>query len=43
MGSGNERRDVIKFRFKAGLSVTVTLALVQKAYGNEALKPIKRF
>jgi hypothetical protein len=28
----------IKFSFKAGLSATETLVLVQKAYGNEALK-----
>jgi hypothetical protein len=27
----------IKFCFKAGLSATETLVLVQKAYGNEAL------
>ena len=27
----------IKFCFKDGLSVTETLVLVQKAYGNEAL------
>jgi len=30
-------RVAIKFYFKAGLSVTETLVLVQKAYGNEAL------
>jgi hypothetical protein len=34
---GNEQRVAIKFCFKAGLSATVTLELVQKAYGNEAL------
>jgi len=31
-------RVAIKFCFKAGLSATETLVLVQKAYGNEALK-----
>jgi hypothetical protein len=30
-------RVAIKFCFKAGLSATETLILVQKAYGNEAL------
>jgi transposase len=34
---GNEQRVVIKFCFKAGLSATETLGLVQKAYGNGAL------
>ena len=37
MGSRNEQRVAIKFCFKAGLSATETLVLVQKAYGNEAL------
>jgi len=37
MDGGNEQRDAIKFCFKAGLSATETLILVQKAYGNEAL------
>jgi hypothetical protein len=37
MGGGNEQRLAIKFCFKAGLSATETLILVQKAYGNEAL------
>jgi hypothetical protein len=37
MDGGNEQRDTIKFCFKAGLSVTETLVLVQKAYGNEAV------
>jgi hypothetical protein len=37
MDGGNEQRDVIKFCFKAGLSATETLVLVQKAYGNEAV------
>jgi len=35
MDGGNEETD-IKFCFKAGLSATETLVLVQKAYGNEA-------
>jgi hypothetical protein len=37
MDGGNEQRVAIKFCFKAGLSVTETLVLAQKAYGNEAL------
>jgi hypothetical protein len=37
MNGGNEQRVAIKFCFKAGPSVTETLVLVQKAYGNEAL------
>jgi len=37
MDGGNEQRFAIKCCFKAGLSATETLALVQKAYGNEAL------
>jgi len=37
MDGGNEQRNVIKFCFKAGLSVKETLVLVQTAYGNEAL------
>jgi hypothetical protein len=37
MDGGNEQRVAIKFCFKASLSVTETLVLVQKAYGNEAL------
>jgi hypothetical protein len=37
MDGGNEQRVSIKFCFKAGLSATQTLVLVQKAYGNEAL------
>jgi len=36
MDGGNEQRFSIKFCFKAGLSATETLALVPKAYGNEA-------
>jgi hypothetical protein len=37
MDVGNEQRVAIKFCFKAGLSVTEILVLVQKTYGNEAL------
>jgi hypothetical protein len=37
MDGGNEQRFAIKFCCKAGLSVTETLVLVQKAYGNEAV------
>jgi hypothetical protein len=37
MDSGNEQRFAIKLSFKAGLSATQTLVLVQKDYGNEAL------
>ena len=37
MDGGNEQRVAIKFCFKAGLSATETLVLVQKASGNEAL------
>ena len=36
-------RVAIKFCFKAGLSATETLVLVQKAYGNEALNRSKVF
>jgi len=35
------RGFAIKFCFKAGLSSTKALVLVQKAYGNEALNPSK--
>ena len=38
MDGGNEQRVAIKFCFKAGLSATETLVLVQMAYGNEAVK-----
>ena len=38
MDGGNEQRVAIKSCFKAGLSAIETLVLVQKAYGNEALK-----
>jgi len=37
MDGGNEQRVAIKSCFKAGLSATETLVLVQKAYGNEAV------
>jgi hypothetical protein len=37
MDGGNEQRVAIKFCFKAGLSPTGTLVLVQRAYRNEAL------
>jgi len=37
MDGGHKQRAGKKFCFKAGLSVTETLVLVQKAYGNEAL------
>jgi len=37
MDGGNEQRVTIKFCFKAGLSATETLVLVQKLNGNEAL------
>ena len=36
MDGGNEKRVAIKFCFKAGLSATETLVLVQKLNGNEA-------
>jgi hypothetical protein len=38
MDIGNEQRVAIQFCFKAGLSGTETLALMQKDYGNEAVK-----
>jgi hypothetical protein len=37
MDGRNEQGVAIKFCFKAGLSVTETLVLVQKAYGNETV------
>jgi hypothetical protein len=37
MDGRDKQRVVIKFCFKASLSATETLVLVQKAYGNEAL------
>jgi len=36
MDGGNEQRIAIRLCFKAGLSATETLVLVQQAYGNEA-------
>jgi len=39
----NEQRFAIKFCFNAGLYATEKLALMQKAYGNEALNKEKRF
>jgi hypothetical protein len=43
MDDGNEQSVAIKFCFKADLSATETLVLVQKAYGNEALNRSKVF
>jgi histone-lysine N-methyltransferase SETMAR len=43
MDGGNEQRVAIKFCFKAGLSATETLVLVQRAYGNEAVNRSKIF
>jgi histone-lysine N-methyltransferase SETMAR len=37
MNSGNEQRVAIKFCFKAGLSATEALVLVQKDFRNEAV------
>jgi hypothetical protein len=37
MDGGNEQRVAIKFCFKAGLSATERLVLVQKADENKAL------
>ena len=37
MDGGNEQRVALKLCFKAGLSATETLVLVQQDYGNEAL------
>jgi hypothetical protein len=37
MDGGNEQRVAIKFYFKAGLSATETLVLVQKGCGNEGV------
>jgi len=37
MDGGNEQRFAIKSCFRASLSVTETLVLVEKAYGNEAV------
>ena len=43
MDGGNEQRVVITVCFKASLSATETLILVQKACGNEALNQSKLF
>ena len=43
MDGGNEQRVAIQFCFKAGLSVTETLVLVQEFYGNEAVNRSKMF
>jgi exoribonuclease II len=43
MDGGNEQRVAITCCFKAGLSATETLVLVQKAYGNEALNRSNAF
>jgi len=43
MDGGNEQRVATKFCFKAGLSVTETQVLAQKAYGNEGLNRSKVF
>jgi hypothetical protein len=43
MDGGNKQRVAIKVCFKAGLSVTEALGLVQKANGNEALNQSKVF
>jgi hypothetical protein len=37
MDGGNEQRVSTKFCFKAGLSATEALVLVQNTYGDEAL------
>jgi len=43
MDGRNEQRVALKFCFKAGLSATGTLVLVQKVHGNEALKRSNNF
>jgi hypothetical protein len=43
MEGGNEQRFAIKFCFKAGLSATEPLVLVQKFYVNEAVNRSKVF
>ena len=43
MDGGNEQRIAKKLFFKAGLSVTKTLILVQKAYGHESLNILNVF
>jgi hypothetical protein len=37
MDGGSEQKVVTKFCFKADLTATEILALVQKAFGNEAV------
>jgi hypothetical protein len=37
MGGGNEQRVAVKFCFKASLSATEILVLVEMAYGSEAV------
>jgi hypothetical protein len=37
MDEGNKHTVAMKLYFKAGLSATETLILIQMAYGNEAL------
>ena len=37
MDGGNEQKVATKFCFKAQVSVTETLVMTQKAYGNETL------
>jgi hypothetical protein len=43
MDGENEQTVAIKFCFKAGLSATETLLLVQKAYGSETLTRLNLF
>ena len=43
MDGGYKQRVAVKFCFKSGLSVTETLVLAQKIYGNEALDQSKVF
>ena len=43
MDGGNEQRVALKCCFKADLSATETVVLVQKAYGNEAVNRSKVF
>ena len=43
MDGGNEQTIAKKLFFKAGLSVTETLILVQKAYGHKALNILNVF
>jgi hypothetical protein len=43
MDGGNEQRVSKTFCFKAGLSATEKIVMVQKAYGNKDLKRSKVF